>query len=84
MNITVTAPGMNPSSDTLAEGSASQSSEAEEYDLPEGSKISDLLQHLGIDAYSPELVLLNGSQADLDDELHDGDAVALGGPMGGM
>ncbi len=84
MRITVTAPGMNPSADTEAEGAASQSSESEEFDMPEGSKVSDLLSQLGIDAYFPELVLVNGDQTDLDQELRDGDAVALGGPMGGM
>ena len=84
MKVTVSAPGMNPSSDTDAAGSAAQSTESEEYDLPDGSTVNDLLARLGMDAYSPEMVLLNGDQVDPDAELHDGDAVALGGPMGGM
>lgn len=75
MKITVTAPGMNPSADTEAQGAASQGDESEEYDL---------LSQLGTNAFAPEMVLINGDQRDLSQELHDGDAVAFGGPVGGV
>lgn len=84
MKVQVTAPGMNTSPDTAAEGAAAQGSESQEYDLPEGSTVSELVSQLGLDAYMPEMVLINGEQRDLQAELRDGDAVALSGPMGGM
>jgi molybdopterin converting factor small subunit len=76
---------MNLSADSLEGGAAAQSSEAEEFELPDGSTVSDLMEHLGMGpAFTPEMVLVNGDQGSLDMELHDGDAVALNGEMGGM
>ena len=85
MKVTVSAPGMNPSADADATGSAAQGTETEEIDLADGAKVSDLLSKLGLGtAFSPELVLVNGDQVDIDTQLHEGDAIALGGEMGGM
>lgn len=84
MKVQVTAPGMNTSADTAAEGAASQGGESMEYDLPEGTTVGGLVSELGLDAFTPEMVLVNGEKRDLDTELKDGDAVALSGPMGGM
>ena len=84
MKVTVSAPGLNASADTEGGGSAAQSSEADEIELPEGATVGDVLAQMGIDAYSPEMVLVNGDQTDTETVLKDGDAVALGGPMGGM
>lgn len=84
MKITVSAPGMNTSSDTAAEGAAAQGTVADEYDLPEGTTVEDLISRLGLPEFTPEMVLVNGDQVELGRELRDGDAVALSGPIGGM
>lgn len=84
MKVRVSVPGMNTDSNTAAEGSAAQGTEAEEYDLPEGTTVEDVISRIGLPEFTPEMVLVNGDQVDLGTELHDGDAVALSGPMGGM
>ncbi len=84
MKVGVSVPGMNTDSDTAAEGAAAQGTESQEYDLPEGTTVEDLISRVGLSEFSPEMVLVNGDQVDLTTELHDGDSVALSGPMGGM
>lgn len=84
MKVTVSTPGMNTDSDTAADGAAAQGTEAQEYDLPEGTTVEDVISRLGLPEFTPEMALVNGEQVELGTELHDGDAVALNGPMGGM
>lgn len=83
MKITVSAPGMNQDPDTAAEGQAAQGNTADEYDLPDGTTVEDVIARLGLSEYTPEMVLVNGDVAELGTELRDGDAVALSGPIAG-
>jgi sulfur-carrier protein len=57
--------------------------EAEARDLPDGSSLGGLLADLGIGADRAALRFVGGRHADLSDELHDGDTVALFPPIGG-
>ncbi|MGO0122339.1 MoaD/ThiS family protein [Desulfothermobacter acidiphilus] len=52
-------------------------------DLPEGGKVADLLERLGIPPSQVFSVLLNGRHAALDTPLRPGDEVALFPPLGG-
>jgi molybdopterin synthase sulfur carrier subunit len=52
-------------------------------DLPEGSMVSALLQHLDIPAAEVSLIVVNGAHVQVDRTLRDGDRVKLFAPVGG-
>jgi molybdopterin synthase sulfur carrier subunit len=57
--------------------------EMAERDLPLGATVADALADLAIDRTQATLLFLNSRHAGLDDELHDGDVLALFPPIGG-
>jgi sulfur carrier protein ThiS len=57
--------------------------ETQARDLPDGSSLADLIADLGIAPDQAALRFVNGRHAELTDELHDGDTVALFPPIGG-
>ncbi|RDV83569.1 MoaD/ThiS family protein [Ammonifex thiophilus] len=52
-------------------------------DLPEGGRVAELLDRLGIPPSQVFSVLINGRHASLADVLREGDRVALFPPLGG-
>ncbi len=57
--------------------------ETQARDLPHGSSLAYLIADLGIGPEQALLRFVNGRHAELSDELHDGDTVALFPPIGG-
>jgi sulfur carrier protein ThiS len=54
-----------------------------DYPLPEGAKVSDLLERLNIPPELSILIFLNGEAATVERMLHEGDLVSLMLPAGG-
>lgn len=52
-------------------------------DLKDGSRVSYLLEHLGIPSDTPRVVLVNGRPAETDAVLQEGDRVVLFPPVAG-
>ncbi len=77
MKVTLRIPAADTHRGTDAGGALVPKTEVEEYDLPEGTTVSDLIARLGISAYMPRTVLVNDAQRGLDTELRDGDSVEL-------
>jgi sulfur carrier protein ThiS len=54
------------------------------YEMPEKSKVSDLIAKLGLQPDEIKLIFLNSTIVGADAELHDGDSVGLAPVVGGM
>ena len=54
-----------------------------EADVPEGASVADLIDRLGAPAHLVFSVLVNGSRAELDERLNEGDRVTLMPPFTG-
>jgi molybdopterin converting factor small subunit len=52
-------------------------------DVPAGTRVTDLLSHLGIPAAMPRIVLVNGHDADDDRVLQPDDVVSAFPPLAG-
>jgi len=52
------------------------------YELPEGTKISDVIETLGL-PNQPRIVFVAGRHAEEERELHDGDRLAIFPPVAG-
>lgn len=52
-------------------------------DIPEGTRISRVIEDLGIDGQDIAILLVNGMNVDFDFEPSDGDVVAIFPPVGG-
>ena len=52
-------------------------------DVPEGSTAADVAARLNIPASEIKIVMINARQSPLEQELHDGDRLALFPPVGG-
>ena len=55
----------------------------EEWDLPEGSRLMDVLQPLNIEPEEVAICLVNGRNVNEQHVLKDGDTIALFPPVGG-
>jgi molybdopterin converting factor small subunit len=55
----------------------------EEREYPVGTTIGYTIQALGISEKEAALIFVNGRHAKTDDELHDGDTLAIFPPIGG-
>ena len=55
----------------------------EEREYPVGTTIGYIIQALGISEKEAALIFVNGRHAKTDDELHDGDTLAIFPPIGG-
>ena len=51
--------------------------------MANGQTIAHLIEQLGIPLDLPKVILLNGMQKGLEDELHDGDTVSIFPPVAG-
>ena len=52
-------------------------------EMPEGSTVAQLAQHLGLPPHDIKIVMINGRQHKVDDLLRDGDRVAFFPAVGG-
>ncbi|MCX7694224.1 MAG: MoaD/ThiS family protein [Caloramator sp.] len=53
------------------------------YELKEGTRAVDVINMLNIRLDDVKILLINGQDADFDDELKDGDVVSIFPPVGG-
>ncbi len=52
-------------------------------DVEEGTTVKDLLRHLGVPIQSAKLIFVDGTQADLDAVLEEGNRLGVFPPVGG-
>mgnify|MGYP001281121412 CR=1 FL=1 len=57
--------------------------DAKDLELPAGAKTADVLKMIGIPEKDAALIFINSSHAGLDNDLKDGDTLALFPPVGG-
>jgi molybdopterin converting factor small subunit len=54
-----------------------------EYDLPDGSRVWDLVQRLAVPEELASIIIVGGANADYQHPLHEGDHVTLIPPLSG-
>jgi molybdopterin converting factor small subunit len=64
---------------TLRQGRFSE----EEREYPAGTTTGHIIEELGMSAEEAALIFVNGRHAKVEDELHDGDTLAVFPPVGG-
>ena len=52
-------------------------------DIPDGSRIEDVLNHFGIPKNTPKMILVNGLMKEDGEILRDGDTLSLFSPLAG-